>query len=160
MVLKLVSIKTMVIALARTGIDRTRRVEVIIMDQQNKFSWAIFESLGFRKIMEMMKFIDLSTEDIPLMCSERIVKFIEILFCEIKGGYRVHPVLMLLKINIFLIIKASDGTRSQNLRLFIRGNIKSIELIISGISQLLILPMMIGMVIKKIIINAWIVIVE
>jgi hypothetical protein len=82
------------------------------------------------------------------------------LFCVIKGGYKVHPVLILLKINILIIISNKEGRSSQNLRLFIRGKIKSEDIIINGINQFLILPIMIGIVIKKIIINAWIVIVE
>lgn len=52
-----------------------------------------------------------------------------------------------------------DGIKSQNLILFIRGRAKSEDRIIKGISQFLILPIIIGMVMKKIIIKAWIVIV-
>lgn len=89
-----------------------------------------------------------------------MVKLTEMLFWEISGGYRVHPVLILLKIIIFSIINRSEGISSQNLRLFIRGKIRSSELIISGMSQFLILPIIMGMVMKKIIISAWIVMVE
>ena len=52
---------------------------------------------------------------------------------------------------IFMIISFNEGIRSQNLKLFIRGKIKSGDLSIKGISQFLILPIMIGIVIKKII---------
>ena len=68
--------------------------------------------------------------------------------------------MILLKIIIFSNININEGGNNQNLRLFIRGKIKSVDEIISGISQFLILPIMIGIVIKKIIIKAWIVIVE
>ena len=79
---------------------------------------------------------------------------IDILFCKINGGYNVHPVLILFIIIIFKNIIFIDGINNQNLKLFIRGNIKSIELIIKGINQFLVLPIIIGIVIKKIIINA------
>lgn len=61
---------------------------------------------------------------------------------------------------MLIIIIFKEGINSQNLKLFIRGKIKSVLIIIIGINQFLILPIMIGIVIKKIIINAWIVIVE
>lgn len=61
---------------------------------------------------------------------------------------------------ILIIIIFNEGINNQNLKLFIRGKIRSILKIINGISQFLILPIMIGIVIKKIIINAWMVIVE
>ena len=67
---------------------------------------------------------------------------------------------MLLKIIILMIISFNEGKRSHILKLFIRGNIKSIELIINGMNQFLVLPIMIGIVIKKIITNAWRVIIE
>lgn len=76
------------------------------------------------------------------------------LFCKINGGYKVHPVLILFIINIFKNINFVDGNKNQNLKLFIRGKIKSIELIINGINQFLVLPIIIGIVIKKIMINA------
>lgn len=53
-----------------------------------------------------------------------------------------------------MIISFNEGKRSHILKLFIRGNIKSIELIINGMNQFLVLPIMIGIVIKKIITNA------
>lgn len=60
----------------------------------------------------------------------------------------------------FKIINFTEGIKSQNLKLFIRGKIKSIELIIKGINQFLVLPIIIGIVIKKIIIKACKVIIE
>ena len=51
-----------------------------------------------------------------------MIKLIYGLFWWIKGGYyNVHPVLILFEINTLIIINISDGTRSQNLKLFIRG---------------------------------------
>lgn len=57
-------------------------------------------------------------------------------------------------VNILIDINISEGTSNQNLRLFIRGKIKSFEKIIKGINQFLNLPIIIGMVMKKIIIKA------
>jgi len=48
-----------------------------------------------------------------------------------------------------------EGGRSQNLMLFIRGKAMSGAVIIKGINQLPNPPIMIGITIKKIIINAW-----
>jgi len=58
---------------------------------------------------------------IPLICNEKIIKLIYELFWLIKGGYNVHPVLIIFEIIILIIINIKDGTRSQNLKLFIRG---------------------------------------
>lgn len=82
------------------------------------------------------------------------MKLIDVLFCVINGGYMVQPVLIFLKINMLIIINLSDGISNQNLRLFIRGKIISILEIIIGINQFLILPIIIGIVMKKIIISA------
>lgn len=84
--LKFISIKIIVIALASTGNDEINRNEVIIIAQQNKFILIIFILNGFRYIIEIIKFIDLKMEDIPLICNEKIVKLIDILFWIIKGG--------------------------------------------------------------------------
>lgn len=88
------------------------------------------------------------------------MKLIDKLFWVIRGGYKVQPVLILFIIIILINIILIEGIKSQNLKLFIRGKIKSIELIINGINQFLILPIIMGIVIKKIIIKAWIVILE
>ena len=148
------------IPLAKTGTDKINKIEVIIIDQQNKLIQYKFRNLDFIIIRVIIKFIDLIIDDDPFKCKEKIVKLIDKLFWIIKGGYNVHPVLILLIINIFKIINFNEGKSNQNLKLFIRGKIKSIELIINGINQFLILPIIIGIVIKKIIINACKVIIE
>lgn len=61
--------------------------------------------------------------------------------------------------NKFKIINIKEGNKSQNLKLFIRGKIISDVLIKIGINQFLNLPIIIGIVMKKIIMNAWIVII-
>jgi len=42
------------------------------------------------------------------MCNKKIIKLIDELFWLIKGGYRVHPVLILFEINILIIISIND----------------------------------------------------
>jgi hypothetical protein len=56
--------------------------------------------------------------------------------------------------NKFKIINIKEGNKSQNLKLFIRGKIISDVLIKIGINQFLNLPIIIGIVMKKIIMNA------
>lgn len=102
-----------------------------------------------------MKLIDLKIDDNPFKWREKIIKFKVIKFWLISGGYRVHPVLILLFNIMFKIINIREGISNQNLKLFNRGNIKSLDEIIKGKSQLLNLPIIIGIVIKKIIIKAW-----
>ena len=109
--------------------------------------------------MDEKKLIDEKIDEIPFIWREKIIKFNEIKFWLINGGYNVQPVLMLF-INIILInINNNEGNKSQNLKLFIRGKIKSFKLFIKGKNQFLILPIIIGIVIKKIIMKAWIVII-
>lgn len=67
MVLKFTSIITIVIALARTGKERMRRVEVMMIDQQKRFKWVRLLCMGFKKIMVRMKFIELRIDDSPLI---------------------------------------------------------------------------------------------
>jgi hypothetical protein len=71
----------------------------------------------------------------------------------------VHPVLILLIMIILILMIIIEGMSIQNLKLLIRGNVVSLSPFIRGINQFLNLPMVIGMVMKKIIINAWIVII-
>lgn len=109
--------------------------------------------------IEVIKLIDLKIDEIPFKCKEKIIKFNVIKFWLIKGGYKVQPVLILLLIKEFKIINIKEGIKSQNLKLFNRGNSKSEEDNIKGISQFPNLPIIIGIVIKKIIMKAWIVII-
>lgn len=80
------SVKIMVIPLANTGIEKINKIEVIIIAQENKLILIRFIKFDFMKIKVIIKFIDLITEDIPLICREKIIKFTEILFWVISGG--------------------------------------------------------------------------
>lgn len=50
-----------------------------------------------------------------------MIKLIEILFWLIRGGYKVHPVLILFIIIILINKIFNEGINNQNLKLFIRG---------------------------------------
>lgn len=72
-----------------------------------------------------------------------------------RGGYTVHPVPAPDSVKLPAKRSVREGGRSQNLKLFIRGKAISGAPIISGISQFPKPPIIIGITIKKIIINAW-----
>lgn len=71
-----------------------------------------------------------------------------------SGGYTVHPVPAPFSTAADLISMISDGGRSQNLRLFSRGNAMSGAPSISGRSQFPNPPINTGITRKKIIRNA------
>jgi hypothetical protein len=73
---------------------------------------------------------------------------------EDSGGYTVHPVPAPLSTNPPASKSVSEGGRSQNLILFIRGKAISGAPIIKGTSQFPKPPIIIGITMKKIIINA------
>lgn len=72
-----------------------------------------------------------------------------------RGGYTVHPVPAPFSVKLLVKIKEIEGGSSQNLMLFSRGNAMSGAPIIRGTSQFPNPPIIIGMTMKKIIINAW-----
>ena len=72
-----------------------------------------------------------------------------------RGGYTVHPVPAPFSTAADLISIISDGGKSQNLRLFNRGNAMSGAPSIRGRSQFPNPPINTGITRKKIIKNAW-----
>lgn len=104
-----------------------------------------------------IKLIAPRIDDAPAKWSEKMVRSMEIPGCPMlaaRGGYTVHPVPAPASVKALIISKMSEGGRSQNLRLFIRGNAISGVLIIKGSSQLPNPPIMIGITMKKIIMKA------
>lgn len=105
-----------------------------------------------------MKFTAPKIEDTPAKWREKIVKSTEAPAWAVpdeSGGYTVHPVpdpfsTMLLESN-----NVSDGGNIQKLILFIRGKAISGAPNIKGTNQFPNPPIIIGITIKKIIINAW-----
>lgn len=63
----LISVRIIVIPLARTGIDKINKIEVIIIDHENKFVQIIFIKLDFIKIKVIIKFNDLIIDEIPFI---------------------------------------------------------------------------------------------
>lgn len=105
-----------------------------------------------------MKLIDAKIDDAPAKCREKIAMSTGIplwLICEDKGGYTVQPVPTPPSIEDLIIRRVSDGVKSQKLMLLSRGSDMSGADNISGVSQLPKPPIIIGITMKKIIINAW-----
>lgn len=97
-------------------------------------------------------------EDTPAKCKEKIPKSTEAPAWAVpaaSGGQTVHPVPTPLSTIPLDNNKVSDGGRSQNLMLFIRGNAISGAPNIRGTNQLPKPPIIIGITIKKIITKAW-----
>lgn len=97
-------------------------------------------------------------EDAPARCSEKIAISTDGPVWDTllaRGGYTVQPVPAPLSTSEEVNNKNNEGGRSQNLMLFIRGNAISGALSINGTSQLPKPPIIMGIVIKKIMMNAW-----
>jgi len=146
-----------VIAPASTGSDRRSKIAVKNTDQTNKGVWSQ-DMPGVRMlIMVVIKFTAPRIEDAPAKCKLKIDKSTEAPAWAIpaaKGGYTVHPVPAPLSTSPPVRSRIREGGSNQNLILFIRGNAMSGAPIIKGTNQFPKPPIMIGMTIKKIIINA------
>lgn len=106
----------------------------------------------------VIKLIAPKIEDNPAKCSEKIAKSTDAPLCPkvlLKGGYTVQPVPTPPSTILETNNKINDGGNNQNDILFIRGKDISGAPINKGIIQLPNPPIIIGITIKKIIINAW-----
>jgi len=106
----------------------------------------------------VIKLIAPRIEEAPAKCKLKIDKSTDAPAWAIpaeRGGYTVQPVPAPLSTKPPLKSKISDGGNNQNLILFIRGKAISGAPIIKGTSQLPKPPIIIGITIKKIIMNAW-----
>jgi len=143
---------------ANTGRDKSNKIAVINTDHTNKGIISNFILIGRIFKMVVIKLIAPKIEEAPAKCREKIVISIAIVLWNIwfdSGGYTVHPVPTPESRKDELMRSKIEGGRSQNLMLFIRGKAMSGAVIIKGINQLPNPPIMIGITIKKIIINAW-----
>jgi hypothetical protein len=116
-----------------------------------------FMFLGFILIVVEMKFTAPRMEDTPARWREKMARSTDAPAWAIPlptGGYTVHPVPAPLSTILLLSNKVSEGGKSQNLMLFIRGNAMSGAPNIRGTNQFPNPPIMIGITIKKIITNA------
>jgi len=157
-VLKLRSVSSIVMAPARTGRDRSSRIAVNRTDHTNKGVFSILMFFDRILMIVVIKFVDPRIDEAPARCREKIVKSTEdpmwAIF-EASGGYTVQPVPAPVSTIEDVINIISDGGRSQNLMLFIRGNAMSGAPIIIGIRKFPKPPIITGMTMKKIIMNAW-----
>lgn len=68
-----------VIPLAKTGMDNTISIDVTKMDQQNNVMLLLKYIFEFKLSIDIIKFIDLKIDDIPLMCRDKIIKLVAII---------------------------------------------------------------------------------
>jgi hypothetical protein len=148
----------MVIAPAKTGKAKRRRMAVRKTDHTNKGVWSQ-DIPGLRiLIIVVIKLMTPRIEDTPARWRLKIDKSTEApewAILEANGGYTVHPVPAPLSTNPPVRRRVKEGGKSQNLILFIRGNAISGAPIIRGTNQLPKPPIIIGITIKKIIMKAW-----
>jgi len=147
----------MVIAPAKTGRESRRRIAVRNTDQTKRGRRSqVIPGVRILMIVEM-KLIAPRIEETPARWRLKIVRSTEAPEWAValaKGGYTVHPVPDPLSTRPLNKSNVSEGGRSQNLMLFIRGKAISGAPIIRGTSQFPKPPIMIGMTIKKIMTKA------
>jgi hypothetical protein len=143
---------------ARTGKDKSKRMAVRKTDHTNKGVRSQDIPAVRILIMVVMKFTAPRIDEAPAKCSLKIDKSTEAPAWAIpadRGGYTVQPVPAPLSTNPPVKRRVSEGGRSQNLMLFIRGKAISGAPIINGTNQFPNPPIIIGITMKKIIIKAW-----
>jgi len=157
-VLKFRSVKSIVIAPAKTGKERSNKTAVIRTDQTNNgIESKVIEEERIFKIV-VIKLIAPKIEDAPARWSLKIAKSTENPEWNkfpANGGYTVHPVPAPIPAKADEESKASEGGSSQNLILFIRGKAISCAPIIIGTNQFPNPPIITGITIKKIMTKAW-----
>lgn len=151
------SVKSIVIAPAKTGKDSKSKTAVIKTDHTNK-GVALNLITGDRILrIVVIKLMAPKILETPARCSEKIVKSTEAEAWAIfpdRGGYTVHPVPAPAPVNPPSDSSINAGGSNQNLMLFMRGKAISGAPNISGTSQLPKPPIKIGITIKKIITKA------
>lgn len=148
----------MVIAPAKTGKDRSKRIAVRRTDHTNKGIWSHLTPGDRILRIVVIKLIAPKIEEAPARWSEKIERSTEAPEWEMlaeRGGYTVHPVPTPFSTSPPIIKRVKEGGSNQNLRLFIRGNAMSGAPIIKGTSQFPKPPIIMGITIKKIITKAW-----
>jgi hypothetical protein len=153
-VLKFRSVKSIVIAPAKTGKERSKRKAVISTDHTNKgIRCKLIPGPRMLKIV-VMKFTAPRIELIPERCKLKIARSTdppEWKARDESGGYTVHPVPAPTSTNAEDSKRINDGGRSQKEMLFKRGKAISGAPIIMGTNQFPKPPIIAGITIKKII---------
>lgn len=143
---------------AKTGRERSKRTAVIKIDQTNRGIWYRDIAGGFMLMIVVIKLMAPRIEEIPARWREKMIRSTEAPGWEkfpAKGGYTVQPVPAPASTTADAISSRKEGGRSQKLMLFRRGNAMSGAPIIKGTNQFPKPPIIIGMTVKKIIMNAW-----
>lgn len=156
--LRLRSVRSIVIPAAKTGRDRRSSTAVTSTDQTNKGVWYWEMAGGFMLIVVVIKLMAPKIDETPARCSEKIVRSTDApAWAKLpeRGGYTVHPVPAPASTPEEANNNRNEGGSNQKLMLFIRGNAMSGAPIISGTSQFPNPPIRIGITIKKIITKAW-----
>lgn len=157
-VFKLRSVRSIVIAPAKTGNERRRRIAVKNTDQTNRGVWSQVRPGARMLMIVVIKFTAPRIDEAPAKCRLKMDRSTDApawAMPAARGGYTVHPVPAPDSTNPPARRRVREGGRSQKLMLFIRGKAISGAPIIRGTSQFPNPPIIIGITIKKIIINAW-----
>jgi len=154
--LKLRSVRSIVIAPARTGSDSSSRIAVINTDHTNSGIRCILRPGDRMLTIVVMKLTAPRIDPAPLRWREKIARSMEGPECAValdKGGYTVQPVPLPASTSEEETSSIKAGGRSQNEILLRRGNAMSGAPIIRGTNQLPNPPIMKGMTKKKIMTN-------
>lgn len=157
------SVKSIVIAPAKTGKAKRSRVAVIRIDQTNKDKLINKRLVGFIRVIVTIKFIEPIRLLRPLKWRLKIARSTAMVGWPVqpeRGGYTVQPVPAPFPTKEDRINKKREGGNSHKDKLFNRGKAMSTLQTNRGRSQLPIPPMIAGITTKKIIINACAVITE
>lgn len=142
---------------ASTGRDRRSRRTVSTTAHANNGTRSSRIPFHRMFITVVMKFTAPIMDDAPAKCREKMAKSTDGPACArflARGGYTVHPVPAPFSTAAEDTNRISDGGRSQNLRLFIRGNAISGAPSIKGTRKFPNPPINTGITKKKIIRNA------
>ena len=151
------SVRSIVIAPASTGSERSSRITVSNTAHTNRGRRS--NRIPFHRmfITVVMKFTAPKIDEAPAKCREKIAMSTEgpawARFLD-SGGYTVHPVPAPFSTAADATNRIREGGNNQNLRLFIRGKAISGAPSISGSSQFPNPPINTGITRKKIIKNA------
>jgi len=151
------SVRSIVIAPARTGRERRRRIVVRRIDHTKRGVRSMFIPGARILIIVVMKFIEAIIEEAPARCREKIARSTQPppwATGPERGGYTVHPVPTPLSFPAEVRRSIKEGGISQKLILFIRGKAMSGAPIISGTNQFPNPPIIIGITMKNIITKA------
>jgi len=133
------SVKSIVIAPAKTGRDSRSKIDVIKTVQINRGSLSIDTPRPRILIMVVKKFIAPAIDPAPAKCKLNIARSTDKPLCETlsdNGGYTVHPVPTPLSTKLELSNNIKEKGNIQKLKLFKRGKAMSGAPISKGTNQL------------------------